>query len=119
MKKAYLISLLLVILLAWFVLPAVAFSSSTMVDNWIGYVPTNYREKFVYKILLDKDEQNYVKVALMESWLRDVELQSGKFGIRDYTPLVGLSKLDGEPLSEPVGLLAAKLIIKSQNCIAT
>lgn len=118
MKKFYLIGLSLVILSGWFVIPAVAFSNSTMVDGWITYVPENYREKYVYKILLEKDEPNFVKVALMESWLQDIEAQGGKFGIKEYSPLVGLSKSDGEPLSQPIGLLAAKLIIHSKDCTA-
>jgi hypothetical protein len=117
MKKFFWIGLVVVIC-AWFVLPAVMFIDSRAVTLWISVLPPDLQESYVLNLLRTKDDADYKKIAILEAWLEDLQTNGGKFKINDFTALVPLTKMGGEPLSEPLGLTAARVIIESRNCPA-
>jgi hypothetical protein len=117
MKKIFWVGLI-VATLGWFAIPVMMFSDSKIVTLWISALSPKLQESYSLNLLRTKDEADYKKIALLEAWLEDLQTHGRNFKINEFTALVPLTKLGGEPLSEPLGLTAARVIIESRNCPA-
>lgn len=116
MKVKLLITVVVVALVAWLVVPVLAFRDGEAVSRWISLIPADQREQFVYARLNDSGQPNYVKVALLEAIAADISTGEGRFAIVDYQPMLMLTKWRNEPLGEPVGILAGKVLLATKDC---
>lgn len=113
----YILSLLIAAALVWLFSDSVLCVSPGAVQGWLGLLPQNAREYYVFKVLESSDQREYKKATLLEAWLIAIDNNEATFAGFDVKKLVPISHY-GEALGEPVGSLAANVIIKSKDCNA-
>ena len=116
MKVKLLITAVLVAFVVWLVAPILAYRDAGSVSKWISLIPVDQREQFVYERLNDIGQPNYVKVALLEAIATDLSSGEGRFPIKDFQPMLNLTKWKNEPLGEPVGILAGRVLLATKDC---
>ncbi|MES2069884.1 MAG: hypothetical protein V4488_06020 [Pseudomonadota bacterium] len=116
MRKKLLIIFALCLVGGWMFFSPVAFYDSSMVSRWISVLPPETQESYVYGLLQSNDVPTYKKVAILEAWQHDLQGHGKSFHIKNLSALIPLTKIGGEPLNEPLGLMAAKVIIESGDC---
>ncbi len=118
MLRKLLICVSLLLGCGWFILPPIAFHSPAMVARWFSLLSPSMQQSYAFGMLLNNDEADYKKAALLDAWLNDFTVRERMFKIDDMDRLVPVTKMGGEALSEPIGLTAARIIIESKNCKA-